>query len=161
MKSSNLACCWRKLAPAGFCGLEIQGQMHAFMAAVLLRATWLDALDLDAEPEPPDRQPAQAEEGIGACERDAVIGANGLGQAELLEHGLEHWERVGFLGGRERLASEQVSAGEVGDRQRIAIATIGEHELAFVVGAPQVVGLAGTRKRRSLRPVPPSHSAFD
>jgi hypothetical protein len=22
---------------------------------------------------------------------------NGLGQAELLEHGLEHWERVGFL----------------------------------------------------------------
>jgi hypothetical protein len=86
-----------EVGASGLCGLELQGQVHAFMAAVLLRATWLDALDLDAEPEPPDRQPAQAEEGIGACERDAVVGANGLGQAELLEHGLEHWERVGFL----------------------------------------------------------------
>ena len=57
---------------------------RSLQAAVLLRATWLDALDLDAEPEPPDRQPAQAEEGIGACERDAVIGANGLGRPNSL-----------------------------------------------------------------------------
>ena len=37
---------------------------------------------------------------------------------------------------RERFAGDEVTAGEVGDGQRIAIAPIGEHELALVVGAP-------------------------
>src|ERR1700730_17767325 len=73
-------------------GLQLQGQMHAFMAAVLLRAAGLDALDLDAEPEPPDRQLAQPEECAGTCEGHAVVGADGLGQAELLEQGLEYGE---------------------------------------------------------------------
>ena len=49
----------------------------------------------------------------------------------------------------------QIAAGEVGDGQRIAIAPIGEHELALVVGAPQVVGLAGHRQRRPPSAVAP------
>src|SRR5580704_3249467 len=80
---------------------------------------------------------------------------------ELLEDGLEHREGIGFLGGGERLAGEEIAAGEVGDRQRIAIASVGEHELALVVGAPQIIGLAGKGKRRSLRPITPPHSALD
>jgi hypothetical protein len=32
----------------------LEGQVHALMAPVLLRSTWFDALDLDAEPQPPD-----------------------------------------------------------------------------------------------------------
>src|SRR5215469_9035500 len=46
----------QEVAAGRFGGLQLQGQMHALVAAVLLRATWLDALDLDSEPEPPDRE---------------------------------------------------------------------------------------------------------
>ena len=106
-------------------GLELQGQMHALMAAVLLRMAGLDALDFDAEPEPPDGELGEVEERIRTGEGNAVIGADGPGQAELLEDGLEYGESVGFLGGGKRFTSEQVAAGEVGDCQRIAIAPIG------------------------------------
>ena len=46
----------------------------------------------------------------------------------------------------ERLAGQQVAAGEIGDRQRIAVPPIAEHELAFVVGAPERVRLGRPRQ---------------
>ena len=65
---------------------------------------------------------------------------------------------------RERLAGQQVAAGEVGDRQRIAVPPIAEHELAFVVGAPQRIRLGGPRERgargRVAAPAPPVHQAM-
>src|SRR5215470_7130458 len=45
----------------------------------------------------------------------------------------------------------------VGDRQRIAVLTIGEQELALVVGTPQLVGALPQGQSRSLRA--PSGSA--
>jgi hypothetical protein len=80
----------------------------------------------------------------------AVTSADGLGQAVLLENGLKHQKRIGFLGGGERLAGEPVAAGKVGDGEWTAIAPVGEHELALVIGAPQVIGLSGKGKYRSL-----------
>src|ERR1700747_309064 len=78
-------------------GLELQGQMHTLMPAVLLRMAGLDPLDLDAEPEPPDRQPAQSEQRIGTGKGNAVVGANGPRQAKFLEGTLTHRECISFL----------------------------------------------------------------
>ena len=40
----------------GLGGFLLERQMHALMAAVLLRIARLDALEVDAEAQPPDRQ---------------------------------------------------------------------------------------------------------
>ena len=39
----------------------------------------------------------------------------------------------------------------IGDGQRIAIPTVAEQELAFVIGAPELIGLLPQREWRSLR----------
>lgn len=85
-------------------GLLLEGQVHAFMAAVLLRASGLDALDADTEAQPPDGEPAESEQGMGAGEGDAVVGADGVGQAEGPEGMLEHLEGTALPGGLEALA---------------------------------------------------------
>src|SRR4029077_12225454 len=43
----------------------LERQMHALVAAVLLRVAGLDALDIDPEPQPPDREARQTEERVG------------------------------------------------------------------------------------------------
>jgi hypothetical protein len=57
--------------------------------------------------------------------------------------------------------ANKIAAGKVGDGERIAIAPVGQHELALVISAPQIVRLAGKGKRRSLGFIPASHSALD
>ena len=73
-----------------------------------------------------------------------------LGQAELLEYPLEYAEGEGLPGAGQCFAAQQLAASEVGDGQRVAIAPIGEHELALVVGAPQIVGLESADWIRSV-----------
>ena len=41
--------------------------------------------------------------------------------------------------------NDQVATRRVGDGERVAIAAIGEHELAFVISAPKLVRLQGAR----------------
>src|SRR5215468_9711425 len=55
-------------------GLLLECEMHSLMAAFLLRMSRLDALDLNAEPEPPHRQLRQIEQPVGACERQSALG---------------------------------------------------------------------------------------
>ena len=76
-------------------GFLLQGQMHPLVAAVLLRMPGLDALDGDAQAQPPYRELAQAEQGLRTGERHVVIGADCVGQAELVEDALGHGGRVG------------------------------------------------------------------
>src|SRR5687768_11030800 len=90
-------------------GLLLEGEVHAFMAAILLRMAGLDALDRNPQAQPPHRELAEAEDGVGAGERHAVVGTDGPRQAELLENPLEHAEGVDLLVGGEGLAAEQVA----------------------------------------------------
>jgi hypothetical protein len=60
-----------------------------------------------------------------------------------------------------RASQAMRAAGEVGDGQRIAIAAVCEHELALVVGAPQIVWPCGLGKRRTLRTVAPAFAVLD
>ena len=123
-------------------GFLLQGEMHALMAAVLLRLARLDALDGDAEPEPPDRELGEVEQGIGTGEGDAVVGADGPRQPAF---GKSRSKAVNARSSRvefESFAQQQEARGVVGDGERIAVASIAELELALEVGAPQIVGCA-------------------
>ena len=46
----------QEAAGGRFGGLQLEGQVHALVAAVLLRVAGFDAFDGDAKPEPPDRE---------------------------------------------------------------------------------------------------------
>lgn len=93
--------------------------MHGRMPAVLLRAAGLDALDGDAKPQPPHRQPGKIVQRIGTGKGYTVVGPDRGRQAELLETAFEPSEDIGLLGGVKRLAGLQITAGKVADRQRI------------------------------------------
>jgi hypothetical protein len=61
--------------------LLLEGEVHALVAAVLLRMAGLDALDRNAEAKPPDRELGEVEQGIGAGKGHAIVGADGDRQA--------------------------------------------------------------------------------
>jgi hypothetical protein len=63
--------------------------MHALVAAILLRMARFDALDRNAEPEPPHRRLREVEQGIWTGEGHAIIGADGQRHAALAEQPLE------------------------------------------------------------------------
>ena len=161
MKSSKRSCCCRKLNAAGLVVSVLEREMHAFMTAVLLRLTGLDALDADAQAQPPDGEPGQAEQRPGCGERRAVVGADRGRQAEVLEGALEDGEGELRLGRLEAFAGEQVAGAVIGDGQRVAVLLVAEHELALVVGAPESVGRVGGGQWRAASLVAPAFSALD
>jgi len=93
---------------------------------------------------PAERELAQPVQRVRGGKRHAVVGPNQLRQPKLLERPLEDGEGEFLLGGRQGFAGEEVPTREVCDGERIAVAPITEHKLAFVVGAPQRV-----RRRRA------------
>src|SRR5467141_2028714 len=98
--------------------------MHALMTAVLLRMARLDALNANAQPEPPDRELAQVEERVGGSEGHAIIAADVGRQAALLKKPLKHGKRVVFYGARKNVTGEEIPAGMIGDGQRVAVLMI-------------------------------------
>jgi len=65
-----------------------------FMAAILLGMTGLDPFDANAQPEPPDGEFAEVEQGMGRSEGHAVIAGDVARQAALLEKPLKYSESI-------------------------------------------------------------------
>src|SRR5439155_1453803 len=129
--------------------LSLQREMHPLVPAVLLGLARLDALDANAEPQPPHRQFAQPVERMPRRKGHPVVGANRTWEPEVLERPLEDGKRKLLLRRRQRLAGQQVAAREVGDGERIAVLPIAELELAFVVGTPEGIRLRRAREYRA------------
>jgi transposase len=101
------------LGSGGACRLLLQGQMHAFMAPVLLRMAGLNAFDANAQPQPPHRKLGEIEKSVGRSERNAVVGADRPRQTTLLEETLERGESELFPVGFHGLAQQQVTRSMV------------------------------------------------
>lgn len=89
----------KKVFGGRFGSLLLQREVHALVPTVLLGVPGFDALDANAEAEPPDRELAQVEQCPGAGEGHAVIGTDGAGQAEVLERTFEDGKGVLLLRG--------------------------------------------------------------
>src|SRR5262244_2199513 len=77
----------------------------------------------------------------GLLGRAADVG----GPAALLKKPLKHSKSVIFSSRRKRLTGEQKSAGVIRNGQRVAVVLVAEQELAFVIRAPELVGLLPQR----------------
>ena len=139
-KVIELSLLLEEVGSGGFSGFFLEGEVHALVTAVLLWMAGFDALNADAEPQPPYSELAEVEQGVGGSKRHPVVAADVCGQAALLKETLQDGESVVFARGGKSLAAEQVTAGMIGDGERIAILAITQQELAFVVGALQFVG---------------------
>src|SRR5260370_6886661 len=103
---------------------------------------------------PPSRMIAQVKQGVGGSEGHAVVATDAGRKAALLKKPLKHSESVLFSGRRKSLTGEEITAGMIGDRQRRAVLTICEQELALVIGAPQFIGTLANGKTGSPSPTP-------
>src|SRR5438132_13201101 len=108
--------------------------MHPLMATVLLRMTWRDPLQLDAQAEPPHRELAEAIEGMRGGKRQPVIGSNLLRETKFFERALENGKGKFLLCRRQRLTCQQIAAREIRDGERITVLPIAQQGLTFIVG---------------------------
>jgi hypothetical protein len=109
--------------------------------------SWHDALDADAEADPPERQSRESTEARRA-EGTAVVRENGPREAVLAKDALERLAGMFMPGRGEGVAGEDVAADVVDDGQRITVAVVTEEELALVIGRHQAFGALGSARER-------------
>jgi len=103
----------------GTSGFVFEREMHALMPTILLRMTGSDAFDGDAQTQPPDGEFAEVEQGVGGDEGNAIVEADAVWQAALLEQALKRCKSKGFTGGFQSFAEEQVARSMIGDSHRL------------------------------------------
>lgn len=119
-------------------GRRFERQMHALVSPVLLGMARGDPFESNAQPQPPHGQCAQPVERPKGGEGHAIVGPHRLGQAEFLKDAFENREGGAFARALERLTAEEIPTAEIGDRQRITVATILELKFPFEVRAERV-----------------------
>ena len=127
----------------------LQGKMHPFVAPVLLGMTGFDALDRDAQPQPPHGQLGEVEQAVGAGEGETVVGSDGIGQSPLLEQLEEGREGCFFTRRLQGFAHQDEARSLIGDGQGVTVLCVAELELALEISAPQGIGLASGGERRA------------
>ena len=55
----------QEVGTSGFGGGQLEGEMHALMPTILLRVARFNAFKANTQPQPPDRQLREIEQGIG------------------------------------------------------------------------------------------------
>lgn len=115
--------------------------MDSFMAPVLLRPAWHDAMKANAEFDPPDGKPAESAYGQRG-EGNTVVSENCGGKAVLAEATFKGPpNRISARVG-EPFAAEQVPREPIADGQRETPGPVAELELSLEIGAPCAIGLA-------------------
>ena len=131
-------------------GLCFQGEMEAFVTAILLRCAKVDAFGANPRANPPNRQPAQTGQSRRR-ERRPIVGANGQRQSVLPEYRLKDSADVTAISFWDSPASQQIPAVGIGDGKRIATLAIAAKKPTFEVSAPDMIRLFGMGQRLFLR----------
>src|ERR1051325_7121099 len=137
----------KEVGAGGTGGLLLEGEVHALMAAVPLRVAWVNAVDADAQAQPPDGELGEMKQATAGGEGHAVVGADGAGQAAFLKEALKGSEGGLFGVGLHGLAEQEKTGGVVGDGERVTVAFVGKHELTLVISAPEIIGAETLGKR--------------
>lgn len=125
--------------PFGRCGRFVfQGAVHPLMSAVLSRFTRFDSFRQYTQLQPPDREARETADGSRG-KRRTVVGPDRIGQAVFPKGRFEDRLDHVIAGHLDRLAAKQIAAVIVGNRQRIAAATIPGDKPALEIGAPHRV----------------------
>src|SRR3990172_9196718 len=135
----------RRVVPWWTDSSTLERPVHAFVGAVLLRPSRVNALVLDPEAHPPDVELREAVDAAGG-KGHPVVGANRPRKAIGPEGALEDRPCPRAVGGRQPEAGQQEARVLVRDRERIAGNAIARRELAFEVGGPEIVGFRRGRR---------------
>src|SRR5712692_668695 len=124
----------------GLRGFLLESEMHPLMPSIFFGVSGPDALRLDAELDPPHRQPRQPG-GRGRGERRPIVGAHGARQAILAKRRLEQWAHVALVRRGDDLTSQQKPTGMITERKGGAPRPVAGPEPALEVGTPDLVWL--------------------